>query len=143
MPRRSESQTNIPDERPPWPDQVTESQYDRPDQMMPEDRAAPGQQTTSESEGPEVVQVNVEQDSGQASGALETAQRVGENIGENVATASRAAGEKASSLANTAVNRAQSLASELESFTRRKPFSALAGAFLAGIVAVVLGKRRR
>lgn len=121
MPRRSQPRTDIPDEqRPPWPDQFTQSQYDRPDQMTPGDRASPSRQAYAESEGPEVSGIEAE------------------NFEQNSAAA-----EKASALAERTRNRAQSIASQLESFTRRKPFSALASAFVAGIVFVLLGRRRR
>ena len=45
-------------------------------------------------------------------------------------------------LAATATDRAQSLASELESFARRKPLSAMTGALVAGIILGLLGRRR-
>lgn len=150
MPRRNQPRTDVPDEQqPPWPDQFTQSQYDQPEQMSPQDRASTGHQPYSESAGPEVAKAeNLEQNTGSqvgdlASRAAETIQTVSENISEQVGSTSRAAADKASALVSRTVNRAQSMASELESFTRRKPFSALAGAFLAGIAFVLLGRRRR
>jgi ElaB/YqjD/DUF883 family membrane-anchored ribosome-binding protein len=150
MPRHSQSERDASEERrPPWPDQVTESQYHHlPDQMRPEDRA---HQAYSETGGPEVSGLKAGQfEQSPASeqhvsspGSAETAQGVGENIRQSLSTTSRAAAEKASALANTAASRARSMAIELESFTRRKPFSALASAFLAGIALMVLGRRRR
>jgi hypothetical protein len=46
-------------------------------------------------------------------------------------------------LVETILDGTRTIARELESFTRRKPLSALAGAFVAGIVFTMLNRRRR
>jgi hypothetical protein len=48
-----------------------------------------------------------------------------------------------SGLLETVLDGARTIARDLESFTRRKPLSALAGAFVAGIVFSMLNRRRR
>jgi hypothetical protein len=48
-----------------------------------------------------------------------------------------------SGLMETVLDGMRALARDLESFTRRSPLSALAGAFVAGIVFTMLNRRRR
>jgi hypothetical protein len=50
--------------------------------------------------------------------------------------------DRASAIAESAANSARSIGRDLESFARRQPLSALAGALLIGVVLGMLSRRR-
>lgn len=76
------------------------------------------------------------------SAATQAVRDTGEAISERVGAARSAAVEKGSALANTAIERGRSLATDLESFTRRRPLSALAVALLTGLIVGLIRRKR-
>ncbi|HEY7748173.1 MAG TPA: hypothetical protein VH933_05810 [Aestuariivirgaceae bacterium] len=128
MPRHKQSVSQDRAEksgRPPWPDQVTESQYDLPEEMESADRAAT-----------ETVAHRVSERGAQAARSVRAA-------GERITTTGSAAAERVSALAGVARDVSKSVATRVESFTQRRPLSALAGALLAGLVLGLSRRRRR
>jgi hypothetical protein len=114
MPVRSHSEPNL-DPKPPYPDWSEEMNHtvrDFADQMAPSDHAYASHRAN-------------------ANGALLA--RIGE-------TGSVAMG-RAAAAARHASRSARSVADELESFARRQPLSALAGALLIGVVLGMFSRR--
>ena len=125
MPHRSQAQPLS--EQPPYPDWSQESDRDFADQLAPLDRAysppGPG-------------------DDAAPAGAARTVRAMGETIIDRVSATSVAAADCASAMVDSAATSARSMAQDLETFARRQPLSALAGALLIGIVFGMFSRRR-
>jgi ElaB/YqjD/DUF883 family membrane-anchored ribosome-binding protein len=106
---------------------MSESARDFADQMAPSDRAYPPPPPG---------------DDAALAGAAHRARAIGETIIERVSATSIAAADTASAMVDSAANSARSMARDLESFTRRQPLSALAGALLIGVVLGMFSRRR-
>jgi ElaB/YqjD/DUF883 family membrane-anchored ribosome-binding protein len=129
MPHRSRAESlNV--EQPPYPDwseEMSESARDFADQMAPSDSAYPPPPPG---------------DDAALAGAAHRARAIGETLIERVSATSIAAADTASAMVDSAANSARSMARDLESFTRRQPLSALAGALLIGVVLGMFSRRR-
>jgi hypothetical protein len=129
MPHRSQAESlNV--EQPPYPDwaeEMNESARDFADKMAPSDRTYPPPRPG---------------DDAALAGSARTVRAIGETIIERVGATSIAAADCASAMVDSAANSARSMARDLESFARRQPLSALAGALLIGVALGMFSRRR-
>lgn len=132
MSQPKESESLNPVRQPPypdWSDEMNDSARDFADQMAPSDRAYPPPRPGDDvGEG--------------GAGAARTARAIGETIVERVSATGIAAVDSAAAIADSAANTARSMARDLETFARRQPLSALAGALLIGVVLGMVSRRR-
>jgi ElaB/YqjD/DUF883 family membrane-anchored ribosome-binding protein len=75
--------------------------------------------------------------------AVNTMRQVGQSVASQVGTAASGVAEAGSELATSAKEQSKAIAAEVEGFTRRNPFGALAGALFVGIMIGMISRGRR